>query len=129
MLASVKCNLGDISSKKKTRISDKPWINALSERPLSATRHAESRISCEMQNGIPVIRGVNSGYYLFSQDGERLLILSRKQNQSIVINHCIDIVIMEIKDDKIKLGITCPEDSIIRLMDGPEHGGIPLRPK
>lgn len=39
-----------------------------------------------------------------------MLVLSRKKNQSIVINNDITIVVVEIRGDKVRLGIDAPKD-------------------
>ncbi len=39
-----------------------------------------------------------------------MLILSRKQNESIVINNDITIVVVEIRGDKVRLGIDAPKE-------------------
>lgn len=38
-----------------------------------------------------------------------MLVLSRKKNESIVINDDIEIVVVEIHGDKVRLGITAPK--------------------
>lgn len=45
-----------------------------------------------------------------------MLVLSRKKNESIVINNDITIVVVEIRGDKVRLGIEAPKDvSVHRL--------------
>jgi carbon storage regulator len=39
-----------------------------------------------------------------------MLVLSRKENQSIVIDGCIKVTIVEIRGDKIRLGIEAPKE-------------------
>lgn len=39
-----------------------------------------------------------------------MLVLSRKKNESIVINNDIRIVIVEIRGDKVRLGVEAPRD-------------------
>lgn len=39
-----------------------------------------------------------------------MLVLSRKKNESIVINSDIVITVVEIRGDKIRLGIVAPKD-------------------
>ncbi len=39
-----------------------------------------------------------------------MLVLSRKKNESIVINSDIVITVIEIRGDKIRLGIVAPKD-------------------
>jgi len=39
-----------------------------------------------------------------------MLVLSRKKNESIVINNDITIVIVEIRGDKVRLGVDAPKE-------------------
>ncbi len=39
-----------------------------------------------------------------------MLVLSRKKNESIVINDDINIVVVEIRGDKVRLGIEAPKN-------------------
>jgi len=39
-----------------------------------------------------------------------MLVLSRKRNESIVINHDITIVVVEIRGDKVRLGVEAPKE-------------------
>ena len=39
-----------------------------------------------------------------------MLVLSRKKNESIVINNDITIVVVEIRGDKVRLGIEAPRE-------------------
>lgn len=39
-----------------------------------------------------------------------MLVLSRKKNESIVINNNITIVVVEIRGDKVRLGIEAPKE-------------------
>ncbi|PXV90221.1 carbon storage regulator CsrA [Lachnotalea glycerini] len=42
-----------------------------------------------------------------------MLALSRKKNEAIVINNNIEITILEIKGDQVKVGISAPKDVTI----------------
>ncbi len=44
------------------------------------------------------------------QEGFAMLVLSRKKNESIVINDDITIVVVEIRGDKVRLGIEAPKE-------------------
>ena len=39
-----------------------------------------------------------------------MLVLSRKKNESVVVNDNITIVVVEIRGDKVRLGIEAPKD-------------------
>src|SRR5947208_4411815 len=39
-----------------------------------------------------------------------MLVMSRKKNESIVINNDIVLTVVEIRGDKVRLGIVCPKD-------------------
>ena len=39
-----------------------------------------------------------------------MLVLSRKKNESIIINNDIVITVVEIRGDKVRLGIVAPKD-------------------
>lgn len=39
-----------------------------------------------------------------------MLVLSREKNECIVINEVIEIEILDVKGDKVRLGITAPEN-------------------
>ena len=40
----------------------------------------------------------------------KMLVLSRKKNESIVINDDISIVVVEIRGDKVRLGVEAPKE-------------------
>jgi carbon storage regulator len=39
-----------------------------------------------------------------------MLVLSRKKNESIIINNDITVVVVEIRGDKVRLGIEAPKE-------------------
>jgi carbon storage regulator len=43
-------------------------------------------------------------------EGMAMLVLSRKKNESIVINNDITIVVVEIRGDKVRLGVEAPKE-------------------
>jgi carbon storage regulator len=45
-----------------------------------------------------------------SQRGAAMLVLSRKKNESIIINDNITVTVIEIRGDKVRLGIEAPKD-------------------
>ena len=40
----------------------------------------------------------------------RMLALSRKKNEAIVINNNIEVTVLEVKGDQVKIGITAPKE-------------------
>lgn len=39
-----------------------------------------------------------------------MLALSRKKNEAIIINNNVEVTILEVKGDQVKIGITAPKD-------------------
>ncbi len=39
-----------------------------------------------------------------------MLALSRKKNEALIIDNCIEVTILEIKGDQVKLGISAPKE-------------------
>ncbi len=55
-----------------------------------------------------------------------MLVLSRKKNESIVINDDITIVVVEIRGDKVRLGVEAPKEVPVHrreVHDAIQHGG------
>jgi carbon storage regulator len=59
-----------------------------------------------------------------------MLVLSRKKNESIVINNDIVITVVEIRGDKVRLGIVAPKDVPVHRQEVYEaiHGHRPETP-
>ena len=54
---------------------------------------------------------LNGADFFLPQIGESvMLVLSRKKNESIVINDDITIVVVEIRGDKVRLGVEAPKE-------------------
>ena len=47
-----------------------------------------------------------------------MLVLSRKKNESIIINNDIVITVVEIRGDKVRLGIEAPKDVPVHRQEG-----------
>jgi carbon storage regulator len=56
-----------------------------------------------------------------------MLVLSRKINESVVINDNINIVVVEIRGDKVRLGIEAPKDITVYRKE--IHDAIHKTPK
>lgn len=46
-----------------------------------------------------------------------MLVLSRKKNESIVINGCITIVVIEIRGGKVRLGVEAPKEMPVHRLE------------
>jgi carbon storage regulator len=59
-----------------------------------------------------------------------MLVLSRKKNESIVINNDITVTVVEIRGDKVRLGIVAPKDVPVHRQEVYEaiHGVKPTSP-
>jgi carbon storage regulator len=63
-----------------------------------------------------------------------MLVLSRKKNESIVINNDIVITVVEIRGDKVRLGIVAPKDvpvhreEVYVAIHGQKAPGVPANP-
>ena len=60
-----------------------------------------------------------------------MLVLSRKKNESIVINNDITITVVEIRGDKVRLGIVAPKEVPVHRQEVYEaiHGKQPNTPE
>jgi carbon storage regulator len=60
-----------------------------------------------------------------------MLVLSRKKNESIIINDNITVTVIEIRGDKVRLGIEAPKDVTVHRREVYEaiHGQNPASPK
>lgn len=56
-----------------------------------------------------------------------MLVLSRKKNESIVINNDIVVTVVEIRGDKVRLGIVAPKEVPVHRQEVFEaiHGKLP----
>lgn len=59
-----------------------------------------------------------------------MLVLSRKKNESIVINNDITVTVVEIRGDKVRLGIVAPKEVPVHRQEVYEaiHGKAPADP-
>ena len=56
-----------------------------------------------------------------------MLVLSRKKNESIVINNDITIVVVEIRGDKVRLGVEAPKEVPVHrreVYEAIQRGGL-----
>jgi len=67
-----------------------------------------------------------------------MLVLSRKKNESIIINDNITVTVIEIRGDKVRLGIEAPKDVTVHRREvyeaiqnqskSRDHGPTPVTP-
>lgn len=63
-----------------------------------------------------------------------MLVLSRKSNESIVINNNITVTVVEIRGDKVRLGIVAPKEipvhrqEVFDLIHGQAEDSTPVAP-
>ena len=61
-----------------------------------------------------------------------MLVLSRKKNESIVINNDITIVVVEIRGDKVRLGVDAPKEIPVHrreVYDAIQRNELPAKEK
>lgn len=49
-------------------------------------------------------------YYSAKTEGIAMLVLTRKINESIVINEDVSVLVVEVRGDRVRLGIEAPKD-------------------
>jgi hypothetical protein len=54
---------------------------------------------------VPRVRGSRSSYYLFQQGGQRMAVTLVDRGARLRINDSIDIVVLEIYDGSVKIGL------------------------
>jgi carbon storage regulator len=72
------------------------------------------------------------------QRGAAMLVLSRKKNESIIINDNITVTVIEIRGDKVRLGIEAPKEVTVHRREvyeaiqnqakAREHGSTAVAP-
>ena len=68
------------------------------------------------------ISGLNQASHLGKEP--KMLVLSRKKNQSIVIDNCVEVEVLQIKGNTIRLGIKAPQS--VKILRG-ELQPVPIR--
>ena len=56
-----------------------------------------------------------------------MLVLSRKRDETIVIDDNIQITVVEVRGDRVRLGFTAPKDIPIRRSEVPASACVPSR--
>ena len=73
-------------------------------------------VVCEVHRRVPSIRGHAWSYYISCQDGSPMLTLDRRKGESVRISGVLDVVVVEIFNGRVTLGLRCTADD-----PGPEH--------
>src|SRR6267143_4260130 len=63
------------------------------------------RASCESRR-----RGLGKTLQALSQEGARMLVLSRQRDETIMIGDDIEVTVVDIRGDKVRLGINAPKE-------------------
>jgi len=66
---------------------------------------------------VPVVEHCEYGTFSPGEGYTAMLVLSRKKNESIVINSDITITVVEIRGDKVRLGIVAPKDVAVHRQE------------
>jgi len=67
-------------------------------------------VSCGIANGLPIAEGRAHSYYIFRQDGRRMLVVQRRSGERLRINGAVEVVILETHPNLVKLAIECVPD-------------------
>jgi carbon storage regulator len=67
-------------------------------------------------------------YALRGKGASKMLVLSRKKNERIVIGDDITLVVVEICGDKVRLGIDAPKDVTVHRKEIREKIAVAARP-
>jgi len=62
-------------------------------------------VSCDVQNGVPMVHGKGHGHYVSREGGRQMLVLERSQGERIRINDTTEVVVLEIHPDHVKVAI------------------------
>jgi carbon storage regulator len=75
-------------------------------------RNASTKAACIL-SFFGAVFGLRQGMVRAARDGHQrgaaMLVLSRKKNESIIINDNITVTVIEIRGDKVRLGIEAPK--------------------
>ena len=68
--------------------------------------------------------------HILSKGDSPMLVLSRKKGESIVVNNDITITVVEIRGDKVRLGIVAPKELPVHRQEVYDaiHGKLPDQP-
>jgi hypothetical protein len=62
-------------------------------------------IDCEIQSGVPTVRGKAQAHYVTGPSGQRMLVVDRKPGERIRINDTTEVVILEIGPNQVTVSV------------------------
>ena len=81
----------------------------------------EQCVSCEIGQDLPTADGQVWSYYLSQEDGRQMLVLNRRKGERIRINDTAEVVVLDIQEGRVQLGIGIPLDA---PPDGRQSGSV-----
>lgn len=83
-------------------------------------------IACEVGDGLPTVHGKGRAHYVSHQEGSRMLVLERSCGDRIRINATVEVTVVEIGPDEVKIAIeTVP--ALVGGNDKPVRGGKAMK--
>jgi carbon storage regulator len=70
----------------------------------------EAEVKWQNQRLVNSLATINSVLAISIRRMPNMLVFSRKKNESIVINNDITVTVVEIRDDKVRLGLVAPKN-------------------
>ena len=67
-------------------------------------------VSCNVGQGPPTVNGRVWSYYVSQQDGRQMLVVNRRTGERIRLNNAIEIVILEVDNGRVQIGVATPPD-------------------
>jgi len=98
------------SSSGAERCSDSGQ-SARREKPKRPAATAQECVDCDVQGGLPTVRGKARAHYRTAQSGVGMLVIDRRPGERIRINATTEIVILEINSDQVKIAVETVPDS------------------
>lgn len=98
--------LDSVTTPRKVNDEDSAYFSLFG---MEGERHSDARTAEEVCIALKLCgRGLDDKGH--AGEGNAMLVLSRKKNESIVINDDITIVVVEIRGDKVRLGVEAPKE-------------------
>jgi hypothetical protein len=73
---------------------------------------AQQCVSCEIGQSLPTAGGHVWSYYLSQADGRQMLVLNRRKGERIRINDTVEVVVLDIQEGRVQLGVVIPRDAL-----------------